>query len=1675
MNYRLKRTTHKAKQSALAWVLTICFLLTQIFSVSPVWGATTVPSTNASGTTRLAGGDRYETAVAVAQKGWEESEYAVVARGDAFPDALSAGPLAYAYDAPILLTAPGALNEATLNELKRLGSKKVFLVGGEAAISQKVADSISNSGMEIERIKGGSRYDTAVAVAQKLGAKSEVILATGSDFPDTLSISALAAKLGIPILLTGKDELPKSVQAYLQENAITKTYILGGAGVISTAIEQTVPHPVRIQGKDRYGTNIAVMEHFAAELDYSNVYVAQGSNFPDALAGAVLAAKKSAPLVLAGKTLSDSTNKHLSANLELDTKVIGLGGKQVVAADILAGIVNSKAQIKASEKYSSAGTYGPESGSATIAGDVIISSRDVTLRNTVIEGDLLLAASIGDGNVELNNVTVQGKTIVNGGGPNSIILIDFNGQSVIVDVPEGSNVRLVAQGSTSVGSLSMESNGQLQESNLNGAGFTTVVIPAGAQVTLSGTFDQVNIQSAGAQVNVQQGSINTMTIAPSATNAAVNLAANATVTTLNAEAAANVTGQGQITTANIKTDGVSIEQKPQNITVSEGVKDASVGGEKVDDTTPSTTPAPAAGGGGGFGGGGGDNTPSTTPVSGVSVTGDATVGQILTANPTPVNATVSYQWMRSDSLNGTYTNISGATSKTYTLTNEDLFKFIKVTVTGTSRYTGTQTSTAVQVAKVITTATELKAAVADANVKLIKLGADITLDSYLNVTRDITIDGNNHKLTRNVADPATDNESYVVMVFSGKLTAKKIEFVSNNTQTDPVANAVGITVQAGASLDLDGTRIASSSSNRSAYGVYLQDGAVAASIKNTVFDLTANTVNRNRIAIGLETSALGNPNPFSILTKSGNTIPTGAYELSFYVPAGFMGDPVELMNAALASGQTGLYWGDKVIVTVSTKDDLLTKLADPNVNLIKLGKDITLDSTLVVHRTVTIDGKGFSVNQAVNITADNVSIKNLTGTVVDRAAHQLSGVGSATAFFVNANNVAFDNIKVDGKSITPSIAVIGWKGAKFSVSNSNFANVTTGIFAHLGYTESAFQSKLTATGNTFTNVLAGIGGTQKTDLTATGNTFTSIQVGGEGIGLGSGVNVIGSTAPGVSGADVSYLESNNAFSYGEGNKVKDYRLAAVTTKAELEAALANVNTSIINISGTIGAADNYTAYEITKPVTITGQPGAEIYGSFIIKTDGVTINGLTMYTRGGGNGPLKAAIDVIAKTVTITNNIFELPNPAALATNGGVGNGVTIWPNGLASITDASYNISGNTFVGYSADTANWSSTGLQIAEGLDLARFNMGGTVSAVVDLGVAEENLAKGNIYTNCSNNYVHSNWTGGMTYKYYFASDVEQLSSLEYMGDGGTMLLASGEYKLAKQLKITKPLSIVGAGGVAITVADPFYQGTQNSDKHLISINSVRGLVELENLVIHSSTRSGINVFESDNVTLKNISSNNNTGAGLVVNNSIVVADGFNTSGNVWGYGINVDNGSRPSPSAPATKFTLNSGIVAEAKQIVSDAGNVEIVAPNYSIFIKDVSKVFGANITSWYGEGNQLLDTSVNFDFDIINVSDIDSIKFSLCNNDELLGTRLSTGANLVTLLKDCAQYWEKTADTYTKVKGKRTMSAAFSTRTEQNDNSYWISSPCTATNAYIPNRLVVEVFVDNVTYTATYSR
>ena len=277
--------------------------------------------------------------------------------------------------------------------------------------------------------------------------------------------------------------------------------------------------------------------------------------------------------------------------------------------------------------YDRPGTYGPQSGMNVVEGNVNISAAGVNLANTKITGDLVLTENIGKGTVTLKNVTVQGSTIVHGGGPNSVVMVNFNGKTVEVDVPDSFNVRLVASGNTSIDNVVMKSGGKLEESGLTGSGFATVTVSKDAQVVLVGDFDTVNVETGNAIVNMESGKITNLNIAKNAAGTGINLSSGSNIGTLAVNAAATIKGQGRITTANINANGVSIQQNPANTNVSSGFT-ANIAGRQQTGNTSGNGSSGSSGGGGGGGIYSTATTPGTLTVTPVSAD-NGTTGNLM--------------------------------------------------------------------------------------------------------------------------------------------------------------------------------------------------------------------------------------------------------------------------------------------------------------------------------------------------------------------------------------------------------------------------------------------------------------------------------------------------------------------------------------------------------------------------------------------------------------------------------------------------------------------------------------------------------------------------------------------------------------------------------------------------------------------------------------------------------------------------------------------------------------------------------------------------------------------------------------------------------------------------------------------------------------------------------------
>ena len=159
------------------------------------------------------GANRYDTSIAISRNGWNAtSDYAVIASGEDFGDAISAAPLAKKYNAPILLVSKDKLDNGSddnniSSEISRLKVKKVFLIGGTGSVSENVENILINKGIEVERIAGKDRYEFSVKIAKRVGTDNGIVLASGEEFADALSIAPIAAAKGMPVILVPKDEV----------------------------------------------------------------------------------------------------------------------------------------------------------------------------------------------------------------------------------------------------------------------------------------------------------------------------------------------------------------------------------------------------------------------------------------------------------------------------------------------------------------------------------------------------------------------------------------------------------------------------------------------------------------------------------------------------------------------------------------------------------------------------------------------------------------------------------------------------------------------------------------------------------------------------------------------------------------------------------------------------------------------------------------------------------------------------------------------------------------------------------------------------------------------------------------------------------------------------------------------------------------------------------------------------------------------------------------------------------------------------------------------------------------------------------------------------------------------------------------------------------------------------
>lgn len=306
---------------------------------------------------RFSGADRYETAVEISKRSYTSATDAVVASGEGYADALAASYLAGQKAAPVLLVKKGEVPSITATELAGLGVKTVWLVGGTNAISPAVETQLKAK-YTVNRVFGADRYETAKAVATTSGLTGgtykndkAAIVASGENYPDALAGGAIAYGKKLPLLLAQSATLPAPTCDAIKSLAVKRVILLGGVSAVTPAVQTAVAACAgtgatveRVGGANRADTAAKLGALALSDLGFKNteVVVASGNGFADALAGATYAGKNLFPILLMGSVPPETAAFVKDRNSTI-AMVTALGGQAVIPqADIDSLVTTAK-------------------------------------------------------------------------------------------------------------------------------------------------------------------------------------------------------------------------------------------------------------------------------------------------------------------------------------------------------------------------------------------------------------------------------------------------------------------------------------------------------------------------------------------------------------------------------------------------------------------------------------------------------------------------------------------------------------------------------------------------------------------------------------------------------------------------------------------------------------------------------------------------------------------------------------------------------------------------------------------------------------------------------------------------------------------------------------------------------------------------------------------------------------------------------------------------------------------------------------------------------------------------------------------------------------------------------------------------------------------------------------
>lgn len=290
--------------------------------------STVLATTQSVNYKKLVGSNRYDTSVKVAKEAYPEGAANVILTlGTSNVDGIITAPLAQKLSAPVLMVEKNKLPTGIKSEITDLKAKKAYLIGGTDVISNNVINELKTMGITSKRIYGGTRYTTAIAIAEEIGNFNSIIVCNSRDGgKNVAAIANLAAQKNIPILYNDSNTMNADTYTFIKNNLVKGNCLYVVGNKLSSAqkkeLENRGINIVPISSQTPYEINVELINKLGIKAN--NITLV--NNAVDAVSINYLAAKNNSILLYTDTSLSAS-QKNIIKNNNISSIYYTGGGK----------------------------------------------------------------------------------------------------------------------------------------------------------------------------------------------------------------------------------------------------------------------------------------------------------------------------------------------------------------------------------------------------------------------------------------------------------------------------------------------------------------------------------------------------------------------------------------------------------------------------------------------------------------------------------------------------------------------------------------------------------------------------------------------------------------------------------------------------------------------------------------------------------------------------------------------------------------------------------------------------------------------------------------------------------------------------------------------------------------------------------------------------------------------------------------------------------------------------------------------------------------------------------------------------------------------------------------------------------------------------------------------------